>query len=403
MSRLRQIPHRAVAALQEFLRLEAAGGILLLVAAALGMVTANSPLSRLYEGLLSVPLTVKLGGLGVDKPLLLWVNDGLMAIFFLLVALELKREILEGQFSNRSQIALPAFCALGGMALPMLIFFALNRGDSVALAGAAIPAATDIAFALGVLALLGPRVPIALKLLLMAIAVLDDLGAILIIAFFYTENLSTTALTWAFAALAGLVLLNRRNVMSPVPYALLGAVMWLAVLKSGVHATLAGVALGFTIPMRDPKNPEASPLQKLEHDLHPTVAYGILPLFAFANAGVPLAGLSLASLLEPVPLGIALGLVLGKPLGVVGFGLAAAASGLAKLPDGVGFRPLLGMGLLCGIGFTMSLFIGSLAYEAGSTDLAVVHRLGILSGSLVSALLGFAALKLWLPHGPAKA
>ncbi len=399
MAKLKSVPAAALETIREFLALESAGGLLLVGAAALGMVFANSPLRGLYDQLLALPLTVKLGGLGVDKPLLLWINDGLMAVFFLLVALELKREMLEGQFSDRRQITLPAACALGGMLVPMAIYGLLNRGDATAMAGLAIPAATDIAFALGILALLGERVPIALKLLLMAIAVLDDLGAIVIIAVFYTAKLAAPALLAAAIALAVLIVLNRAGVAKLTPYLLVGAVLWLAVLKSGVHATLAGVALGFLIPLTDRRQPGRSPLRSLEHDLHPAVAYAILPIFAFANAGVSLAGLSLATLAEPVPAGIALGLLLGKPLGIGLLGGLCVLLGLARLPAGVGRGAFLAMGVLCGIGFTMSLFIGSLAFENATPELMVQNRLGILAGSLVAALVGFGLLR-WQLRGP---
>jgi NhaA family Na+:H+ antiporter len=398
MSVIQSVPGRAAAALREFLSLESAGGQLLIGAAVAGLVSANSPLSGLYGQLLALPLTVKLGAVGVDKPLLLWINDGLMAVFFLLVALELKREMLAGQFSDRRQIALPAACAAGGMLVPMAIYAALNRGDAHALPGFAIPAATDIAFALGVLGLLGSRVPVALKLLLTAIAVLDDLGAIVVIALFYTSELSWTSLVIALTAFAGLVALNRRGVTRIAPYVALGVVMWLAVLKSGVHATLAGVALGMTIPMRDPDDAEGSPLERLEHDLHPTVAWAILPLFAFANAGIALSGLSLAALLEPVPLGIALGLFAGKPLGVLVFGALAVAFGLARLPDGITWPTLAGVAVLCGIGFTMSLFVSSLAFEASREDILLASRLGILAGTTAAAFSGWALLRAVLPR-----
>jgi len=400
MANVRTAPERAVSALREFLELEAAGGVLLIGAGLLGLLCANSPAAGIYDRLLSSPLTVKLGTLGVDKPLLLWINDGLMAVFFLLVALELKREILEGQFSERSQLALPAACALGGMVVPMAIYAAFNIDDPRAMHGVAIPAATDIAFALGVLALLGSRVPAGLKLLLTAIAVLDDLGAILLIALFYTDELAVGSLAVAGAALAGLVALNRRGVTSVVPFAVLGVAMWLAVLKSGVHATLAGVALGLTIPMRDRSAPELSPLVRLEHDLHPTVAYFILPLFAFANAGVSLAGLSWSALAAPVPLGIALGLAVGKPLGVLGLGGLLVAAGGARLPEGTTWGGFAGMAALCGIGFTMSLFVGSLAFEASHENLVVANRLGILAGTAISATVGYLVLRR-LPVAPA--
>ncbi len=366
-----------------------------MAAALAGLIAANTALAPAYQALLDLPITVKAGTIGVDKPLLLWINDGLMAVFFLLVALELKREMLEGQLAERSRLALPAVCALGGMAVPMAVYAALNRGDGAAMAGVAIPAATDIAFALGVLALLGSRVPSSLKLLLTAIAVLDDLGAIVLIALFYSQELSWWSLGVAGVALTGLVLLIRAGVARVGPYMLLGVVMWLAVLKSGVHATLAGVALGMTIPLRDARHPGHSPALALEHALHPWTAFGILPLFAFANAGVPLAGLSPASLLLPVPLGIAAGLLLGKTAGV--FGAAAALVGLrgARLPPGITWGVLFGMALLCGIGFTMSLFIGSLAFGGGG-EYDVQTRIGILTGSLASALLGLATLHLAL-------
>ncbi|KAB2965622.1 MAG: Na+/H+ antiporter NhaA [Thermoanaerobaculia bacterium] len=395
---MRSVSERAAAALREFLGLESSGGLLLVGAAVAGLVCANSPLTDLYDQLLALPLTVRLGTLGVDKPLLLWINDGLMAVFFLLVALELKREMLAGQLSDRRQIALPAACAAGGMLVPMAIYAAINRGDPHALPGFAIPAATDIAFALGVLGLLGSRAPVALKLLLTAIAVLDDLGAIVVIAIFYTSELSWTSLAIALTALAGLVALNRRGVTRIAPYVALGAVMWLAVLKSGVHATLAGVALGMTVPMRDPDDAESSPLERLEHDLHPTVAWAILPLFAFANAGISLSGISLAALLEPVPLGIALGLFAGKPLGVLAFGALAVALGLARLPEDVTWRSLAGVAVLCGIGFTMSLFVSSLAFEASREDFLLASRLGILAGTTAAALAGWALLRAVLPR-----
>jgi NhaA family Na+:H+ antiporter len=324
-----------------------------------------------------------------------------MAVFFLLVALELKREMLEGQFSDRSQVVLPAACAVGGMAVPMAIYALVNAGDPAALHGVAIPAATDIAFALGILSLFGGRVPLGLKLLLTAIAVLDDLGAIVLIAFFYTDGLSWSALVVAAIALAGLVVLNLRGIVSMVPFALLGAVMWLAVLESGVHATLAGVALGLTIPLRDRRMPEHSPLERLEHDLHPTVAFAILPLFAFANAGVPLDGLTWSSLVAPVPSGIALGLLVGKPAGVLAAAALLAKLGWARLPDGVNWPEMTGMAALCGIGFTMSLFVGSLAFESSQVDFMIANRIGILTGSLASAALGSALLARFLPRAGA--
>jgi NhaA family Na+:H+ antiporter len=333
--------------------------------------------------------------------LLLWINDGLMAIFFLLVALEIKRETLSGQLSDREQLLLPLLCAAAGVAVPALVFVGINRGDAAAMQGWAIPAATDIAFALGILSLLGSRVPAGMKLLLSTIAVVDDLAAIVIIALFYSGGLSGAALAWAGVAIAGMLLLNRRGVRALTPYLLLGAVVWVCVLKSGVHATLAGVVTGLMIPHVDRNNAvddavEHSPLETLEHALHPWVAYAILPLFAFANAGLALGDFVPADALQPVPLGIALGLLLGKPVGVVGAALLARASGIARFPQGMGMASMVGLGLLCGIGFTMSLFIGSLAFSDDG-DLAYSSVLGVLCASLLAAITGYAWLRATLP------
>ncbi len=388
---------RIVNALAEFLKLEAAGGILLVAAAALAMLLANSPLAKLYDAFLETPVEVRVGAFQIAKPLLLWINDGLMAIFFFLVGLELKREVLEGELAQPSQIVLPALAAAGGMAVPGLIYFWLNGGDAVALRGWAIPTATDIAFAIGVLALLGERVPVGLKVFLLTVAILDDLGAIVIIALFYTEKLSLVSLASAGAALAALTMLNRRGVTALPPYVLIGFVMWAAVLKSGVHATLAGVALALFIPLRAPQEADQEPpLRELERELHPVVAYGILPLFAFANAGVSLAGVTPAALANPVPAGIALGLLAGKIVGVFGAVLAAVKLGLARLPEGCGWLHTLGAAALCGIGFTMSLFIAGLAFEDAGARLAVESRLGILFGSLAAGLAGYLLLRLAL-------
>ena len=391
------LAQRAAKEFADFLRLESFGGALLVITAALALVAANSPLSGLYAELFHLPVQVRVGALNIDKPLLLWINDGLMAVFFLLVGLELKREMIDGQFADRAQIVLPAACALAGMVVPMGIYAWINRGDPVAMAGVAIPAATDIAFALGILALLGSRVPLALKMLLTAIAVADDLGAIIIIAVYYTNDLSMSSLGIALAALAGLALVNRLGVTRLSVYLVLGVVMWVAMLKSGVHATLAGVMLGMTIPMRGGSE-EEGPLEALENALHPWVAYGILPLFAFANAGVSLAGLGLASLAEPVPMGIALGLFVGKQVGIFGTAAALIGTGLVRRPDGVTWGGLYGMSILCGIGFTMSLFIGALSFDASHADLLVANRIGILAGSLVSAVVGYFALAWLLPR-----
>src|SRR5688572_15063011 len=402
---------RAAREFAHFIKLESAAGVLLVIAAVLALIVANSPLADAYRDLFSLPVQVRVGALDLHKPLLLWINDGLMAIFFLLVGLELKRETVDGQFAEKSQMLLPGLCALAGMVVPMGIYAWTNWGDPVAMRGVAIPAATDIAFALGVLALLGSRVPIALKLLLTAIAVADDLGAILIIAIYYTDHLSMSALATAGAALAALVIANVRGVRALSVYVVIGIVMWVALLKSGVHATLAGVALGMTIPMRPAgdamvtdalgvrvADPDVrGPLEVLEDALHPWVAFGILPLFAFANAGVPLAGLTLATLAEPVPMGIALGLFVGKQVGIFGMAAALIAVGWVKRPPEVGWGALYGMAVLCGIGFTMSLFIGGLSFDPAHAHLQIANRVGILTGSLVSAVFGWVLLALVLP------
>ena len=395
---------RATHALTDFFRLEAAGGILLIAAAALALLCANTPLEEFYDGFRELPVVLQFGDLRIAKPLLLWINDGLMAVFFMLVALEIKREALSGQLSSRDQLSLPLLCAGAGVAVPAAIFWWINRGDATAMQGWAIPAATDIAFALGILSLLGSRVPVGMKLLLSTIAVLDDLAAIVIIALFYTSDLSMTALVWAGAAIIGMFVLNRRKVTALTPYLLLGAVVWVCVLKSGVHATLAGVITGLMIPHYDRKDAiddatQHSPLETLEHALHPWVAYLILPVCAFANAGLALGGFAPADVLRPVPMGIVFGLVLGKPIGVVGAAVLARATGIARYPEGMDFRSIMGLGLLCGVGFTMSLFIASLAYsDAG--DLFQFAVLGVLCASLIAAVVGYLWLRVTLPrHG----
>ena len=391
---------RAARALGDFFRLEAAGGIVLIAAAALALLVANSPLAGMYARLLDLPLQVRVGDFEIHKPLLLWINDGLMAVFFLLVALEIKRETLSGQLAGRDQLLMPLVCASAGVAVPALLFTAFNHGDAAAMRGWAVPTATDIAFALGVLALLGSRVPLGMKLLLSTIAVVDDLIAILIIALFYSHGLSFTALAWAAAALAAMWLLNRRHVTALAPYLLLGTVLWVCVLKSGVHATLAGVATGLMIPHVDRRNAipdevEHSALEQLEHALHPWVAYAILPLFAFANAGLALGGLSSEALQAPLPVGIFAGLVLGKPAGIVCAALGLRALGV-RFPRGMDLRAMLGLGVLCGIGFTMSLFIASLAWQDALRYEEAV--LGVLGASVASALLGYAWLRAVLPR-----
>ncbi|ATP46456.1 MULTISPECIES: Na+/H+ antiporter NhaA [Pseudomonas] len=372
-----------------FFQLEAASGLLLIAAAVLALVINNSPLSYLYNGLLDVPVAVKVGALEIAKPLLLWINDGLMALFFLLIGLEVKREVVDGHLSKPSQIVLPATAAVGGMVIPALIYWFINRDDPAAVAGWAIPTATDIAFALGVLALLGKRVPVSLKLFLMTLAIIDDLGAIIVIALFYSGTLSSVSLLLAGACLVALLAMNRLGVVKLGPYLIIGLVLWVCVLKSGVHATLAGVALALCIPLRT-RNAETSPLLSLEHALHPWVAYAILPLFAFANAGVSLAGMNLESFTHPVPLGIAVGLLLGKTVGVFGLTWVAIKLRMAALPAGANWAQLLGVAILCGIGFTMSLFVGSLAFVPGSSDYAGMDRMGILTGSFFAAVIGYA-------------
>ena len=378
--------------LREFPKLEAAGGILLVAAALLALVIANSPLGGLYDRLLALPIEIRLGTLEIAKPLLLWVNDGLMVLFFFLVGLELKREFIEGHLSDRARVALPAFGAVGGMLVPSIIYVCINWGDAVALQGWAIPAATDIAFALAIVMLLGDRVPAPLRVLLVTIAVFDDVGAIIIIALFYTDQVSLTAIMVASACLPVLFVLNRSGVANRTPYLLLGALMWAALLKSGVHATLAGVVLALFIPLRSaPGTP--SPLRETERQLHGLVSFGVLPAFAFANSGLSLVGTSLAALAHPVSLGIFLGLVVGKQVGVLAFCWLAVRCSLARLPDRVSWRHIYGVALLCGVGFTMSLFIGSLAF--GKAGLVLLHdeRIGIMAGSLVSGLCGYFYLR----------
>lgn len=379
--------------IQRFFQLEAASGLLLIAAAVLALLISNSPFAHFYSSLLDVPVAVQVGALNIAKPLLLWINDGLMAIFFLLVGLELKREVVYGQLATPSQIILPGAAAIGGMLVPALVYAWFNQGDSEAMRGWAIPMATDIAFALGVLALLGSRVPTSLKLFLMTLAIIDDLGAIIVIALFYSSELSSLSLMLAGAALIGLFALNRLGVRQLGPYLLLGLFLWVCVLKSGVHATLAGVALAFFIPVKG-DDPEHSPLATLEHALHGWVAFGILPLFAFANAGVSLQGMNLQSFLQPVPLGIAAGLLLGKTVGVLGLTAIAVFTRMARLPEGANWGQLLGVAVLCGIGFTMSLFVGSLAFTPDVSPYAGQDRMGILTGSLLAAVLGYLICRL---------
>ncbi|WP_122455565.1 Na+/H+ antiporter NhaA [Pseudomonas viridiflava] len=375
-----------------FFQLEAAGGLLLIAAAALALIINNSPLSWLYNAFLETPVEARIGALQIAKPLLLWINDGLMALFFLVIGLEVKREVLEGHLSKPSQIVLPGAAAIGGMVVPALIYVALNTGNAEALNGWAIPMATDIAFALGVLALLGKRVPVSLKLFLMTLAIIDDLGAIIVIALVYSGELSQVSLILAAVSIIALIAMNRSGVSRLAPYLLVGLVLWVCVLKSGVHATLAGVVLAFCIPLRT--SSKASPLLTLEHGLHPWVAYGILPLFAFANAGVSLAGVTMESFTHSVPLGIAAGLLLGKTLGVFGLTWLAVKTSMASLPKEANWGHVLGVSILCGIGFTMSLFVGSLAFEPGVSAYAGEDRMGILTGSILSAIIGYGVMVL---------
>ncbi|WP_122814072.1 Na+/H+ antiporter NhaA [Pseudomonas viridiflava] len=375
-----------------FFQLEAAGGLLLIAAAALALIINNSPLSWLYNAFLETPVEARIGALQIAKPLLLWINDGLMALFFLVIGLEVKREVLEGHLSKPSQIVLPGAAAIGGMVVPALIYIALNTGNAEALNGWAIPMATDIAFALGVLALLGKRVPVSLKLFLMTLAIIDDLGAIIVIALVYSGELSQLSLILAAVSIIALIAMNRSGVSRLAPYLLVGLVLWVCVLKSGVHATLAGVVLAFCIPLRT--SSKSSPLLTLEHGLHPWVAYGILPLFAFANAGVSLAGVTMESFTHPVPLGIAAGLLLGKTLGVFGLTWLAVKTRMASLPKDANWGHVLGVSILCGIGFTMSLFVGSLAFEPGVSAYAGEDRMGILTGSILSAIIGYGVMVL---------
>ncbi len=384
-----------LSAVRDFVRLESAGGILLLVAAVLALVIANSPVSHFYDSLLDTTIAVQVGKLVISKPLLLWVNDGLMAVFFFLIGLEIKREFMEGELSSPTQVVLPGMGALGGMIVPAAIYAWFNWGDAVALDGWAIPVATDIAFALALLAAFGARVPITLKVFLLTLAIFDDLAAIVIIAIFYSSDLSLGALSFGVIALAVAGMMNRMGVTRTSSYVLLGVVLWVAVLKSGVHATLAGVLIAFCVPMRDRQG--GSPLRSLEHDLHGPVAYAVLPIFAFANAGLSLTGMSLDGIAHPVTMGVMLGLLLGKPVGVMGFVALAVAVGMSRLPRGISWLQVLGVSFACGIGFTMSLFIAGLAFEHGSGAYFSNDRLGILLGSVLSALMAFVLLYFSLP------
>jgi NhaA family Na+:H+ antiporter len=377
-------------AVGDFMRLETASGILLLVATIIAMLVANSPLSDIYNALLDTTVAVQVGALAIDKPFLLWVNDGLMAVFFFLIGLEIKREIMEGELSSLSQIVLPGVGALGGMAVPAAIYTWMNWGDPIALDGWAIPVATDIAFALALLGVFGARVPTSLKVFLLTLAIFDDLAAIVIIALFYSGDLSLNALLIGAVALVIAVAMNIVGVTRTSSYILLGIVLWVAVLKSGVHATLAGVVIALFVPMRDADG--KSPLRTLEHDLHGPVAFAILPIFAFVNAGLPLSGLSIDDVIDPVSFGIVAGLLIGKPMGILAFVGLAVGLRFAQLPTNVNWTQLFGVACACGIGFTMSLFIAGLAFEHGSGDYFGRDRLGILLGSVLSAIAAYGVL-----------
>ena len=381
---------KALTRIQEFLKLEASAGLVLMAMALLAMLFANTALAPIYSGILDTNVRIGIASFEISKPALLWINDGLMAIFFFLVGLEIKREVLAGELSSFDKAALPIIAALGGMAVPGLVYFFINSGSPETLVGWAIPTATDIAFALGILALVGGRAPLALKVFLLAVAIIDDLGAIVIIAVFYTSDLSSNALMLALLGFALAVGLNRAGVKRPAPYVLIGVLMWVFVLKSGVHATLAGVMIALTIPMKC-EDGDHSLLHHLEHALHPWVAYMILPIFAFANAGVTLTGLTWDVFVQPLTLGIAAGLFIGKQIGVMGATVLAVKTGFARLPQDVTWRHIYGIAALTGVGFTMSLFIGSLAF--GADDKMNAVRLGVLLGSVVSGLFGYAVLR----------
>ncbi|MDN3651196.1 Na+/H+ antiporter NhaA [Thalassotalea ponticola] len=380
-----------------FFKLESSGGIILMMAAVLAMIFANTSLSVYYDLFLSTPVAVKVGPLEVAKPLLLWINDGLMAVFFFLVGLELKRELREGELKDPKNIVLPGIGAIGGMLIPALVYAYFNYDNPEYAKGWAIPAATDIAFALGVLMLLGSRVPATVKIFLTSLAIFDDIGAIIIIACFYTDNISFASLVVVASCIPILWWMNHRKVEARSLYMMIGIIMWVAMLKSGVHATLSGVLVALFIPMRSKTNPDYSPLKSLEHDLHSVVAFFVLPVFAFANAGLNLSGMSVDDLLHPVPLGIALGLLVGKQIGVFGFCYLAIKAKLTELPAGMSFKTLYGTSALCGIGFTMSLFIGSLTFEGSYANQIFDERIGIVIGSLISGFIGFFVLRYSLP------
>jgi len=381
--------------IQEFIQKESSAGILLIIVTILALSLQNSFFTNFYNSFLHTPVEIRFGHLHIAKPLLLWVNDGLMAVFFFVIGLEVKREVMEGHLSSLKQITLPGIAAVGGMLVPALIFIAFNRGESFSMNGWAIPTATDIAFALGILSLLGKRVPVSLKIFLMALAIIDDLGAIVIIALFYTSDLSTISITISGISLLILFIMNRMDIAIKSAYIVVGLVLWVSVLKSGVHATLAGVALAFMIPLssKDKHGETFSMAKEMEHDLHNWVAFFILPLFAFVNAGVDLKSISIEEMAGPVPMGIMLGLFVGKQLGVFGFSWVAIKMGWASLPKESNMLQLYGVSVLTGIGFTMSLFIDTLAFN----DTQIYHyadKLAILLGSFLSAIVGYLILRI---------
>ncbi|HFU77570.1 MAG TPA: Na+/H+ antiporter NhaA [Epsilonproteobacteria bacterium] len=380
-------------AFKSFYQSESAGGILLMIAAFLAMVIANSSLEVYYQKLIDLPIAIKVGTFEIAKPLLLWINDGLMALFFLAVGLELKREIIEGELSSPKKIVLPFFGAVGGMLFPALIYIFFNHHDETAMAGWAIPTATDIAFALGILMLLGKRVPLALKLFLTSLAIFDDMGAVLIIAFFYSENISLYALGISAMMVVILYIMNKQGVIQITTYGIVGVLLWIAILKSGVHATLAGIILSFFIPLRPSQKEERSPLKQLEADLDQSITFIILPLFAFVNSGISLENVSISYMTHPIPLGIFLGLFLGKQFGIFIFCYVAVKLKIAELPPLINWKILYGTSILGGIGFTMSLFISSLSFEKTEVNLLFDERLGIMIGSILSAVVGYMVLK----------
>ena len=378
--------------IQRFLKLESAGGILLLFSAAVAMLLANSPLSSQYNDFLNLPVSLQIGSFSINKTLIHWINDGFMAVFFVLVGMEVKKELFEGALSSYQQAIFPAIAAVGGMIVPALVYWFIAKQDPSLANGWAIPMATDIAFALGIMALLSKQVPLPLKIFLLALAIIDDLGAIVVIALFFSHELSVQALIFSGISILTLVLLNRFRVSALCAYMVVGAILWASVLKSGVHATLAGVIIGFCIPLKGKK--VERPLHDFEHILAPWSSFVILPLFAFANAGVSFDGIDVSMISSPLLLAIACGLIIGKPVGVFGFSYISVKLGLAKLPDGINFKQIFAVAVLCGIGFTMSMFLASLAFDADAGEsVNTLSRLGILLGSTVSATLGYLFLK----------